>query len=116
MKSLTASLGIGKWTAQYIAMRALGAPDAFPEGDLGLRYSVSDSKSLISSAELNRIAERWRPWRAYAACIFGAQSAPNFGCSRKVLLQTAHNADGYRGLSVPPLARTAGKDSAVLRS
>jgi 3-methyladenine DNA glycosylase/8-oxoguanine DNA glycosylase len=59
--------GIGEWTAQYIAMRAFGEPDAFPYGDLGLRHAVSNSGDLISSAELARMAERWRPWRAYAA-------------------------------------------------
>jgi 3-methyladenine DNA glycosylase/8-oxoguanine DNA glycosylase len=55
--------GIGKWTAQYVAMRALGEPDAFPSGDLGLLRALD----LESSAELERRAEAWRPWRAYAA-------------------------------------------------
>jgi AraC family transcriptional regulator, regulatory protein of adaptative response / DNA-3-methyladenine glycosylase II len=55
--------GIGKWTAQYVAMRALGEPDAFPFGDLGLRRALK----LESSRELEQRAEAWRPWRAYAA-------------------------------------------------
>jgi AraC family transcriptional regulator of adaptative response / DNA-3-methyladenine glycosylase II len=55
--------GIGPWTAQYIAMRALRWPDAFPSGDLGL-IKASRCKS---AAELQRAAELWRPWRAYAA-------------------------------------------------
>ena len=55
--------GIGKWTAQYVAMRALGEPDAFPSTDLGLQRSFA----LKSSLELERHAEGWRPWRAYAA-------------------------------------------------
>jgi len=55
--------GIGNWTAQYIAMRALGDPDAFPAGDLGLLRGAS----LRSERELARRAEVWRPWRAYAA-------------------------------------------------
>jgi AraC family transcriptional regulator, regulatory protein of adaptative response / DNA-3-methyladenine glycosylase II len=67
IKSLTAIRGIGEWTAQYIAMRAFGEPDAFPDGDLGLRHAASNSGALISNAELKRMAERWRPWRAYAA-------------------------------------------------
>jgi AraC family transcriptional regulator of adaptative response / DNA-3-methyladenine glycosylase II len=54
--------GIGRWTAEYIAMRALGWPDAFPEGDLGLRRALGD----VRPAGLRAIAERWRPWRAYA--------------------------------------------------
>jgi AraC family transcriptional regulator of adaptative response / DNA-3-methyladenine glycosylase II len=55
--------GIGKWTAQYVAMRALGEPDAFPSGDLGLLRT----SGVVSSRELERRAEAWRPWRAYAA-------------------------------------------------
>jgi 3-methyladenine DNA glycosylase/8-oxoguanine DNA glycosylase len=46
-----------------VAMRALGEPDAFPSGDLGLLRALD----LESSAELERRAEAWRPWRAYAA-------------------------------------------------
>lgn len=55
--------GIGNWTAQYVAMRALGEPDAFPSGDLGLLRAVG----LRDSHELQRRAEAWRPWRSYAA-------------------------------------------------
>lgn len=54
--------GIGKWTAQYVAMRALGEPDAFPSGDLGLLRALR----LGSPGELERRAQAWRPWRAYA--------------------------------------------------
>lgn len=55
--------GIGPWTAQYIALRALRLPDAFPESDLGLRRAMGG----VSATELRRAAERWRPWRGYAA-------------------------------------------------
>ncbi len=55
--------GIGKWTAQYVAMRALGEPDAFPSSDLGLLRALD----LDSPRELEQRAEAWRPWRAYAA-------------------------------------------------
>jgi AraC family transcriptional regulator, regulatory protein of adaptative response / DNA-3-methyladenine glycosylase II len=55
--------GLGTWTAQYIAMRALSDPDAFPAGDLAL-LRASGAKT---PRELERRAERWRPWRAYAA-------------------------------------------------
>ncbi len=55
--------GLGRWTAQYIAMRALAEPDAFPYGDLGLLRALN----LVSPCELERRAEAWRPWRAYAA-------------------------------------------------
>ncbi len=59
--------GVGEWTAQYIAMRALGEPDAFPAGDLGLRKALGRRGEPISAARLRARAERWRPWRAYAA-------------------------------------------------
>jgi AraC family transcriptional regulator of adaptative response / DNA-3-methyladenine glycosylase II len=55
--------GIGRWTAQYVAMRALGEPDAFPSADLGLQRALT----LKTSRELEQRAEAWRPWRAYAA-------------------------------------------------
>ena len=67
VNSLNAIDGIGNWTAQYIAMRAFGEPDAFPEGDLGLRRAVSSGAEPVSNSELKRMAEHWRPWRAYAA-------------------------------------------------
>ncbi len=54
--------GVGPWTAEYIAMRALGWPDAFPDGDLGLRRGLGQP----SAARVRAIAENWRPWRAYA--------------------------------------------------
>jgi AraC family transcriptional regulator, regulatory protein of adaptative response / DNA-3-methyladenine glycosylase II len=63
LNRLCAIPGIGRWTAQYVAMRTLGDPDAFPSGDLGLLRALS----LTSPRELERRAERWRPWRAYAA-------------------------------------------------
>jgi DNA-3-methyladenine glycosylase II len=55
--------GIGPWTANYIAMRALGDPDAFPASDLGLLKAAHAS----SPRKLEELAERWRPWRSYAA-------------------------------------------------
>ena len=67
---LRAIPGIDDWTANYIAMRALGETDAFPSYDLGLRRALSIRKggrSLVSVRELTKIADKWRPWRAYAA-------------------------------------------------
>ena len=55
--------GIGCWTAQYVAMRALGEPDAFPTGDVGLLRALG----LKTSLELEKRAEAWRPWRSYAS-------------------------------------------------
>ena len=59
--------GVGDWTAHYIAMRALGEPDAFPEDDLGLRRALAQGGEPVSRLELRRRADAWRPWRAYAA-------------------------------------------------
>lgn len=58
--------GIGEWTAHYMAMRTLSDPDAFPAADLILRRAVSDGTNPLTTGELNRRAEAWRPWRAYA--------------------------------------------------
>ena len=63
---LTALPGIGDWTAQYLAMRALGEPDAFPAGDLGVRQALAVRGKLPSERDVRARAERWRPWRAYA--------------------------------------------------
>ncbi len=59
--------GIGDWTAQYIALRALHDGDAFPAGDLILRRRAARGDSVPSIRDLRRMAEAWRPYRAYAA-------------------------------------------------
>jgi AraC family transcriptional regulator, regulatory protein of adaptative response / DNA-3-methyladenine glycosylase II len=60
--------GIGEWTAQYIAMRELREPDAFPVGDIGLLRALADRRGKRPTrGEMLATAERWRPWRAYAA-------------------------------------------------
>jgi AraC family transcriptional regulator of adaptative response / DNA-3-methyladenine glycosylase II len=64
---LTRIRGIGAWTAHYVALRALGDPDAFPSGDLVLRKAASRSNGILSESALDHRAEAWRPWRAYAA-------------------------------------------------
>jgi len=65
---LTALPGVGAWTAHYIALRALGEPDAFPTGDLGLiRAWETLTRRGVTAKELDARAEAWRPWRAYAA-------------------------------------------------
>ncbi len=67
LAGLQALPGIGPWTAQYVALRALREADAFPDGDLGLRRALSAGGRPVSSARLRDTAERWRPWRGYAA-------------------------------------------------
>ena len=61
-RKLTEIPGIGNWTAEYVAMRALGEPDAFPAGDVALQSALEISGAR--AAEMR--SEPWRPWRSYA--------------------------------------------------
>ena len=68
LAQLRAIAGIGEWTADYIALRALREPDAFPARDLGmLRGAAQLGLGTFTALQLLRRAEVWRPWRAYAA-------------------------------------------------
>jgi 3-methyladenine DNA glycosylase/8-oxoguanine DNA glycosylase len=68
--ALLAIRGIGDWTADYVAMRALKDPDALPASDLGLLRAFDDAMGRrMRPAELSARAEAWRPWRAYAAIV-----------------------------------------------
>jgi len=68
IRRLRAIRGIGEWTAQYIALRQLREPDAFPAADIGLIRAMSSREGREpSSVELLNRADGWRPWRAYAA-------------------------------------------------
>lgn len=58
--------GIGPWTASYVALRALGDPDALVAGDLGVRQVLGGRAAPLSTAEVTRWAEVWRPYRGYA--------------------------------------------------
>jgi AraC family transcriptional regulator of adaptative response / DNA-3-methyladenine glycosylase II len=62
LAALTRIPGIGPWTAQYIAMRALAWPDAFPHPDVAVLRSMQERRPRAAL----EAAERWRPWRAYA--------------------------------------------------
>ena len=64
---LRALPGIGAWTAELVAMRALGDPDAFPAADLGLRRALARRGQPDDPRAVAALAARWRPWRAYAA-------------------------------------------------
>jgi AraC family transcriptional regulator of adaptative response / DNA-3-methyladenine glycosylase II len=63
---LTGLKGIGPWTVETIAMRALGDPDAFVATDLGIRAAAAALELPEKPAELIRRSSRWQPWRAYA--------------------------------------------------
>ena len=58
--------GLGDWTANYLALRALHEPDAFPASDLGLRRALEAAGLPATPAAVRCRAEAWRPWRAYA--------------------------------------------------
>ena len=64
--ALLAIPGIGPWTAAYVAMRALGDPDALPASDLVLRQVLGNGAGPISARTVEEQARRWSPWRAYA--------------------------------------------------
>jgi AraC family transcriptional regulator, regulatory protein of adaptative response / DNA-3-methyladenine glycosylase II len=70
--------GIGPWTAQYVALRALGEPDAMPTGDLVLRRMAAAADRLLSIRELEERARHWQPWRGYAVMqLWRAAAAAN---------------------------------------
>jgi AraC family transcriptional regulator of adaptative response / DNA-3-methyladenine glycosylase II len=70
---LVALPGIGPWTAHYLAMRAFGWPDAFPETDLGVRRALGG----VSGRAARVLAEPWRPWRAYGVThLWTSEGAP----------------------------------------
>jgi AraC family transcriptional regulator of adaptative response / DNA-3-methyladenine glycosylase II len=95
--------GIGEWTAQYIAMRVLREPDAFPAGDVALQRAVAVAEGRRPApAALVERAEAWRPWRAYAVLhLWTSLASP-----RPVLdLETTH-------VPVPRPHRNADRDRA----
>lgn len=85
LSALEALPGIGPWTAQYIAMRALRWPDAWPSGDVVLQQAlgVRDLPATSARREAERIARRWRPWRSYAV-IRAWAAPPNFKASEEI--------------------------------
>jgi 3-methyladenine DNA glycosylase/8-oxoguanine DNA glycosylase len=98
--------GIGKWAAQYVAMRALGEPDAFPSGDLGLLHALD----LRTPRELDERAESWRPWRAYAVMYLWNIASERRDHGRKPL-------SGSQTLSLLKSASTdGGQASSVART
>jgi AraC family transcriptional regulator of adaptative response / DNA-3-methyladenine glycosylase II len=64
--SLVALPGIGPWTAEYVAMRALRDPDAFMPTDLGIKRAALALGLPDDPARLSALTEGWRPWRSYA--------------------------------------------------
>lgn len=81
--ALLALPGIGPWTADYLALRALADPDAFPVGDLVLRQSAARLGLPSTQKALLAYAERWRPWRGYAAMHLWADHGAVAGTAPK---------------------------------
>lgn len=81
---LRALPGIGEWTAQYIAMRELREPDAFPAADIGLMRAMANGDGRRPSpSELQARAESWQPWRAYAALHLWAAGSHRAASTRR---------------------------------
>lgn len=80
---LRALPGIGEWTAQYIAMRALHEPDAFPAADIGLLRAMATPEGRPTPARLLAAAAAWRPWRAYAVLHLWASRVHGTVCDRR---------------------------------
>jgi AraC family transcriptional regulator of adaptative response / DNA-3-methyladenine glycosylase II len=77
LQRLRSIRGVGEWTAQYIALRALREPDAFPASDIGLvRALTVDGGRRPTAEEVLARAETWRPWRGYAAQHLWAAALP----------------------------------------
>ncbi len=96
--------GFGEWTAQYIAMRALGEPDALPGADLVLRRMAGNGRGLLSTKAMEQRAERWRPWRSYAVLhLWCAAADPTSGArDSRVVRRRA-----YRTLHSEPESKEA---------
>jgi DNA-3-methyladenine glycosylase II len=65
--------GIGRWSAEIYLLFALGRPDIWPAGDLGLQVAIGDHMCFGArpdEVEMRRLGEAWRPWRSVAACLF----------------------------------------------
>lgn len=92
MEKLRAIRGIGGWTAQYIAMRTIGWPDAFLETDAEVKHALPGK----SAKELLALAERWRPWRSYAVLNLWFKEDSRNAIYKHVSLPGGGNSFGLR--------------------
>ena len=104
---LKALPGIGEWTAQYIALRALGHHDAFPASDIGLLRAMSVDGVRPSPAELTGMADQWRPYRGYAAMLlWGGPGGATPGTGEDTLSsRDAVGDNAFRGEASAPSER-----------
>jgi AraC family transcriptional regulator of adaptative response / DNA-3-methyladenine glycosylase II len=73
-RGLLALPGVGPWTAEYVALRALGEPDACPASDLGLRRALGLAGQPLGIRDLEQRAKGWQPWRSYAAVLLWSEA------------------------------------------
>src|ERR1700728_3412102 len=81
--ALAALPGVGPWTAQYVALRALGEPDALPYGDWVLRRMAARGAAPLTAQQLEQRSETWRPWRSYAT-VYLWQAAGQLAARKQV--------------------------------
>jgi AraC family transcriptional regulator of adaptative response / DNA-3-methyladenine glycosylase II len=94
VEALTRITGVGEWTSQYVALRALSDPDAFPPSDRILRRMAGGGKRALSRTDLQSRAEAWRPWRAYAATYLWDAAARS--SEQGFALHPQHSSPGRR--------------------
>ena len=89
---LVALPGIGPWTAEYVAMRALRDPDAFMPTDLGILRAARGLGLPEDRGQLAQLTEGWRPWRSYASFIRSSKPndilTKNFGHSFSLVVES----------------------------
>jgi AraC family transcriptional regulator of adaptative response / DNA-3-methyladenine glycosylase II len=95
IKRLAELPGIGPWTANYIAMRAIRWPDAFPKEDIAVRNNLGG----VSAKEAEALSQAWRPWRSYAVMHVWSMAASKPG--------TRRDAGGGKGQSIIACERRA---------
>ena len=74
-KQLVALKGIGPWTVNYIAMRGLSDPNAFPAADLGIIKALTEQDKKPTTKQIIERASAWQPWRAYATLYLWLSNA-----------------------------------------
>ena len=72
LRQLQALVGIGRWTAEYVLLRGLGYADSIPAGDVALQRAIGGAYygRIATESEVRLLAERWAPWRGYAAACW----------------------------------------------
>jgi AraC family transcriptional regulator of adaptative response / DNA-3-methyladenine glycosylase II len=106
---LTAIPGIGEWTTEYIAMRALADPDAFLPIDLGVKRALARLGRDTTPQSVVRVAQKWRPWRAYAVQYLWATcvspTAPALPSAQSDRLASSSDGEHARQREARPSAR-----------